>query len=254
MDDLVKKLFENKTVEEISNMLINFNRFQLNRKDHIKKYNRLRKLHSEVLNSMENYILSGKYDIRKYDDIVNRELIKVVDNFDIDFNLNNADDVTVFFELFVYNNHPNIPSVTDIYLKNRKFKNQEKTKMLECMKNSYAGLFKIIDIDRNNGYVTYQDVFTNKKFKIIDIAMSSTLCIDKKRDFYTYNRIITYDDISFATGIHCHFSSECKPLMKFIKTHNYKKCSGFIRCLLLYDICKKDSSFVSNYNHQYGYR
>ena len=37
------------------------------------------------------------------------------------------------------------------------------------MKNSYVGLFKIIKVDREEIYVYYQDVFTNKKFKIIDI-------------------------------------------------------------------------------------
>ncbi len=251
MNDLVNKIFENKTSEEISNMLVNLNRFQLNRKNHIKKYNKLRKLHSEVLDSMENYILSGKYDFRKYDDIVKEELIKAVGDFDIDFDLNNNDDTSIFFELFIYNNHPNILSVTDIYLKNNKFKNKEKIKMLECMKNSYVGLFKIIDTDYKDGYVTYQDVFTKKKFKIIDISMSSSYRINKEREIYIYNRIITYDDISFATGIHCIFSSESKTLMKFIKTHNYKKYSNFIRCLLLYDIYKKDSNVVFNSNHRY---
>lgn len=254
MDEVMKKLFENKTPEEISNMLVNLNRFQLNRKNHIKKYNKLRKLHGEILDSMENYILSDKYDTTKYNDTINSELGKFVDEFDMDFDLNNADDVTVFFELFVYNNHPDIPSVTDIYLKSNKFKNLEKVKMLECMKNSYVGLFKVISVDRDDGYVTYQDVYTKKKFKIIDIAMSSTLSINKKRELYTYNRIITYEDISFATGIHCNFFSDCKSLITFINNHNYKKCSSFIRCLLLYDIYKKDSRVISNYNHKYGYR
>lgn len=254
MDELTKILFEDKTQEEIYNMLVNLNRFQLNKKDHIKKYNKLRKMHGEILDSMQNYIFSGRYDTRKYDDIVDSELSKVVDNFDIDFDLNNDDDITIFLELFVYKNHPDIPSVTDIYLKNNKFKNLDKIKLLECMKNSYVGLFKVIDVDRINGYVTYQDVFTKKKFKIIDIAMSSTLVIDKNRQLYTYNRIITYDTISFASGIHCNFSSESKQLMKFISEHNYQKCCSFIRCLLLYDIYKKDSCIVSSYNHKYGYR
>ena len=179
---------------------------------------------------------------------------KIVDDFNINFDLDNDDDRIILMELFVYKNHPHIPSITEIYLKNNKFKNSDKIKMLECMNNSYAGLFKVIDVDRNEGYVIYQDVFTKKKFKIIDIAMSSTLRIDKKRQLYTYNRIITYEDISFATGVHCNFSSESKLLMDFIKTHNYKKGCSFIRCLLLYDIYKKDHSIIVNYNHRYGYR
>lgn len=126
--------------------------------------------------------------------------------------------------------------------------------MLECMKNSYVGLFKVIAVDRNDGYVTYQDVFTKKKFKIIDIAMSSTLRVDKGREIYTYNRIITVDDISFATGIHCIFSLDSKLLMKFINSNNYKKCLSFIRCLLLYDISKNDSNVICAYHHKYGNR
>lgn len=253
MNEITKLLFKDKTSEEITHMLVNLNRYQLNRKTHIKKYNKLRKLHAEILNSMQDYIFSGKYNFRKYDDIVYSELSRFVDDYDIDFNLENDDDVSIFLELFVYKNHKNIPSVTELYLKNNKFRNADKKKLLECMNNSYVSLFKVIDVDRNNGYVTYQDIFTKKKFKIIDIAMSSSLVINKKRDLYTYNRIITYEDISFATGIHCNFSSNSKKLMKFIETHNYNKCSDFIRCLLIYDIYKKDSDVEFSYNHQYGY-
>lgn len=56
-------MFENKSTNEISTMLINLNKLQLNSKKHIKKYNKLRKLHSEIIDSMENYIIDGKYNI-----------------------------------------------------------------------------------------------------------------------------------------------------------------------------------------------
>jgi len=64
---------------------------------------------------------------------------------------------------------------------------------VKCYENSYVGLFKIIKVDREERYVYYQDVFTNKKFKIIDISMSSTLAIDNKlkvthNHTYGYNR------------------------------------------------------------------
>ena len=145
-------------------------------------------------------------------------------------------------------------SITEIYLQKNKFRNEEKIKMLNSMKNSYVGLFKVIDTDRNDGYITYEDVFTKKKFKVIDIAMSSTLKVDKKRMIYVYNRIITFDDISFGTGIHCMMTSEHKLLKEFIKKHKYKNCSDFSRCLLLYDLSKKDNDLTVGYNNQYGYR
>lgn len=42
--------------EQFSNMLINLNKFQLNRKEHIKRYNKIRNMHSDILDSMESYI------------------------------------------------------------------------------------------------------------------------------------------------------------------------------------------------------
>ncbi len=167
---------------------------------------------------------------------------------------NDTDDRTILNELFIYKNHPKLTSITEIYIAKNKFKNAEKIKMLNSMKNSYVGLFKVVEVDRNDGYITYEDVFTKRKFKVIDIAMSSTLKIDKKRMVYVYNRIITFEDISFGTGIHCMMTSEHKLLKEFIKKHNYKNCSDFSRCLLLYDMSKKDNSLKVQYNNQYGYR
>lgn len=93
-----------------------------------------------------------------------------------------------------------------------------KKKMLNSMKNSYVGLFKVVATDRNDDYITYEDVFTKKRFKVFDIAMSSTLKVDKKRMIYVYNRIIT----SFGTGIHCMMTSKHKLLKEFIKNINIK--------------------------------
>lgn len=49
-------------------------------------------------------------------------------------------------------------------------------------------------------------------------------------------------------------SSEHKLLQEFIKNHKYKKCSDFSRCLLLYDLSKKENDLIVSYNNQYGYR
>jgi hypothetical protein len=84
--------------------------------------------------------------------------------------------------------------------------------------------------------------------------MSSTLKTDEKRMMYFYNRIITFDDISFGTGIHCMMSSEHKLLKEFIKNHKYNKCSDFSRCLLIYDLSKKENKLTVYYNNQYGCR
>lgn len=251
MDELLEKILENKSQSEISSMLINLNKLQLNRKKHIKKYNKLRKLHSEIIDSMEKYIMDGKYNISDYYNYIYNDIDKEISELDIDLYSDDDDDRTILNELFMYKNHPKLMSITEIYLQKNKFRNEEKLKMLNSMKNSYVGLFKVIDADRNDGYITYEDVFTKKKFKVIDIAMSSTLKVDKKRMIYFYNRIITFDDISFGTGIHCMMTSDHKLLKEFIRNHKYRNCSDFSRCLLLYDLSKKDNGLTVGYNNKY---
>lgn len=227
---------------------------QLNRKAHIKKYNKLRKLHGEIIDNMLAYIDSGKYNIDEYFDIISKDIDRETNERDFSLNLSNSDDITIIAELFLYKTHKKIPSLTEVYLEKNKFRNKEKIQLLNSMKNSYVGIFKIVDVDKENGYVYYQDVFTHKRFKLIDIAMSSTLKVDKNKPVYMYNRIITVDDISFGAGIHCMMSWDNKYLKEFIKKHKYNRCSDFSRCLLLYDICKKEKKLSINYNNQYGYR
>lgn len=252
--DFFEKIFENKTPQEMSNILINLNKFQLNRKEHIKKYNKLRILHSEVLDSMELYIEKGNYDYNAYYKGIEKSVNRETKCLDIRLDYYDDDDRTILFELFAYKNHHKIPSITEIFLDKKKFKNKDKIKMLNSMKNSYVGLFKVIASDRNDGYITCEDVFTHKKYKVIDIAMSSTLIVRKERMIYTYNRIITFDDISFFTGIHCMMTSDNKGLKEFIKKHKYNTCSDFSRCLMLYDLSKKEKNLEVSHNHQYGNR
>ena len=106
------------------------------------------------------------------------------------------------------------------------------------MKNSYVGLFKIIKSDDIDGYLYIEDVFTKKKFKIIDVSLSLNDFSKLGKDLYYYNRIITIDDISFSSGIHSIFTSKNTKLMEYIKKHRYKKV-------------KKETNLVITYNNQY---
>ena len=236
---------------EMSNVLINLNKYIISSKKHIKEYYKLRKLHSEILDNMEDYIMSGKYNINKELQVAKENIDKEAGNIRVNLNHNNDNDMAVFTELFIYKNYPTLVSVTEVYLQKHKFRKEEKIKMLNSMMNSYASLFKIIDIDIKNGYVIYEDVFTKQKFKIIDIAMSSTLKIDSKNPTYIYNRIITCGDISFGTGLPCIMTYKFKPLQKFIEKYKNKNISGFVKCLMLYDLSKKDNSVMINCNSNY---
>ncbi len=234
---------------EMSNMLINFNKIQLERKEHIKKYYKYRKIHGEILDSMINYILSGKYNIDDHFDNIREDIYREIPKLHLELDSSDCDEITILNELFMYKNHPKLTSITEIYLKNKKFRNKDKIKLLTSMNNSYVSLFKIIGTDFKNGFVTYEDVFTKKKYKVIDVAMSSTLKIDKKRTIYVYNRIINVENISFGTGIHCMMTSENKLLKEFIKTHKYNKFSDYSRCMLLYDLSKKTKDLKVNRNY-----
>lgn len=240
--------------KKFQDMLVGLNRLRLNRIPHIKKYNKLRILHSEILDSMENYVENGNYSIQNCFNILSKNIEIETKGLDFRLNPTNEDDMTILRELFMYKNHNKIPSITDVFIDKKKFRNKEKVKMLHSMKNSYVGLFKVVKTDFENGYVYYEDVFTHKRFKIIDIAMSSSYRVTKDKTLYLYNRIITYDDISFATGIHCMLDSDNKYLKEFLKKHRYKSCSDFSRCLMLYDISKKGDRIAVNYNNKYGNR
>ncbi len=251
MNEFFDKLFEGKSPEEMVDTIVRLNRFQLNRKTHIKKYNKIRKLHSVILDSMENYIFNSKYDFNKHINIIMNDLKKVVKDLDIEFDLDDPEDIVTLSELLFYNNHPKIEPVTDIYIKKKRFKTEDKNKMLESMKNSYVGLFEVVDVDSWDGYVTLQDIFTKKTFKIIDIALSSSCHIDEKRKRYLYNRIITYEDVSFSSGLHYMFTSNSKEFLEFINSKKYQKYDGFVNCLVLYDLFHRDSSVQIVTNHNY---
>ena len=239
--------------DDMRNIMLNMRRHMLNRKSYIKKYNKYRKIHADILESMASYILDGKYDFGKYISELNkdREVSSVENLKGFDLSSDNPDDVSIIAELFVYKNLKEVPSVTEIYLEKNKFKNEDKVKLLKAMNESYVGLFKVVDIDFDNAYVTYEDVFTKKRFKVIDISMSTFSEVDKNSPIYLYNRVITVDGISFGTGIHCNINYKNKEFKKFLKEHDYENGTDFYRCLVLYEISKNEKNNRVRYNINY---
>ena len=227
--------------KELINGLLNLNQFILNKKPHIRKYIQTRRLFEEVANSMLNYMTKEKYDSHKYFDEMVEFINKKEKSLELDLDMNNNNDLTIINELFIFKNASSIPSITEEYIKNKKFKNKEKVKMLYAMQNSFVGLFEIKKTDFSNGYVFVEDIFTHKKFKITDISLSAPLNI---QPYYLYSRIITYYNISFQTGIACPISKENKELKEFLKKHQYKSYPDFYRCLKLYGISKKENHKV----------
>lgn len=230
-----------KLANDLINGLLNLNQFILKKKTHIKKYIKIRKLFEEIIDNMFNYINKGKYDSHKYFDEMAKFINKKEKNFTLNLNMDIDTDLTIINDLFVFKNSSSIPSVTEEYIKNKKLKNKEKIKMLYAMQSSFVGLFEIKKTDSSNGYIFIEDIFTHKKFKITDLSLSAPL---NNHNYYLYNRIITYDNISFQTGIMCPISKENKELKEFIKKHKYESYPDFYRCLKLYEISKKEKHKV----------
>lgn len=245
-------MFGEKMIDCIHKFAININKMNLNKKEHIKKYNHLRKVHEEIINNMQGYIFSSKYDLAKQFNEFTKILKNTHLNANVSLNTSDSDDITIFIELYVYKHHPNIQSITEHYLNTGKFRNDEKVKMLNSMNNSIVSLFKIISADSNEGYVVFEDVFTKRRYRIIDIAMSSTFNLNENSEIYRYDRLITYDDITFATGIHCTLTKKNNKFKDFLKNRDNKKNNDIVNCLALYDISKSSNDIRSNYNIKFG--
>lgn len=76
------------TPEQINHLFIRLNRLKLDREPHIKKYNKIRRLHSDIIDSMENYLFT-KYNVEKENLKIAKEIGKEINGLCL--NLNSSD-------------------------------------------------------------------------------------------------------------------------------------------------------------------
>lgn len=232
------KVMDKDFAEFFLNGMNNLRQLMLKSEKHIKKYYKYRKVHGEVLDSMQNYIYNNKYDLseelNKILDIVKKEVKGNVKVLNINFDLNNSLDLNKFLDLCVYKNHPNMNCVVDEYLTKNKFKNPDKVEMLYAMRDSFASFFKVIDKDYN-GFVKIEDLVTNKVYKVVDISLSNPIF---KNSPYLYCRLITINDINFLSGTMA-FPKNIKKINNYIKNCKYKKKSGLVETLEVYNLNKE---------------
>ena len=251
MNDMFKDLINNDDSHKNIDLLVDLNNIRLKDKNNIKKYRKIRNLHNTIMDDMQDYIYHGGEIFNYYSPESIKEIRKIINKIGLGLNLDNPDDLRIFFDLIIYDNLPSIKPVVDIYLENKKYNNAEKNKMLEAMENSVVSLFLIKDADKDNGYVTYEDVFTKKQYQVVDVALSSSFIASDKIKLYIYNRIITYDDMTIATGLNCAFTSESEQLKKFLKKNKFKENSSFENTLMLYKMSKNDASVFIKVNDKY---
>lgn len=232
-------------VEMMTDFFNNFQKLMLRNKPNIKKYEKIRKLHCEVIDSMMNYNDSGKFELKFLAGISEEELLsspnlKIIDSY---FDTNTQLGAQAMGNVLVYKNSKDMNCITEEYINKNKFRKPEKIEMLNSMLNSVAGLFEITYTNRELGEVHLRDVLTEKEYCVTDIGLSSNF---NNEIFYMYMRIITYDGISFGTGLNLIFNKNdkfiCNWINENIKEYNNKQ--ELMRFLELYNEFERDNKGI----------
>ena len=231
--------------EMITDFFNNFQKLMLKNKPHIKKYERIRKLHGEIIDSMMKYNDSGKFEFEflagiSEEEFLNNPNLKIIDsNFDTTTQLG----AQAIGNVLIYKNSKDMNCITEEYIKKNKFRKPEKIEMLNSMLNSVAGLFEIINTDVLLGQVTIKDVLTKKEYIITDIGLSSNF---NNEIFYMYMRIITYDGISFGTGLNLIFNKKDKFICNWIRENlkEYNNKQEITRFQELYNEFERDNKGI----------
>ena len=227
-------------METMHNMLANMRDFLLKDKPHIKEYKKIRKLHSEIIDNMQQYYEEGnfkqEFDLGEVKDKIETKNIKLLST---DFDTSTQLGMTALLNIIIYKNSSTANCLTEEYLRKNKFRKPEKVEFLRAMLNSEAGLFEITKTDEENAQVKMKNVLSGKEYLVTDIALSGNKNNDK---FYWYNRIITYNAISFGTGVGIIFEKTDKFIINWINENkkNYNEKEEMVRFLTLYNEYQKN--------------
>lgn len=229
--------------------MTNLRSFTLDTKSHIKEYYKIRKMHSEIINSMVLYNEADKFQF-KIDNsyIYNNEY--PIDNkeklhwIETNFNLETREGVQAFYDLLIYKTAPNMNCITEDFIKSNRYRKPEKIEFLHSMLNSTIGLFEVVKTDFDEGYVYLKNMYTNIEYRIVDIALSGSHRYD---GFYMYTRLINYNDIIFNTGLNLIFNKKERFIKNHIHKHkkNYTPEGEFHRFTQLYNYYSKNPNKIN---------
>ena len=226
--------------ETMLDFLTNMQEFLLKNKPHIKEYKKIRKLHREIIDSMMNYFYNKNSELVIDYNIDNENVYDINSKFDTSTQLG----AQALGNVVIYKNAPNMNCVTEDYIKNKKYRAQEKIEFLESMLNSEAGLFEVTKTDRKEGQVYVRNVLNNNEYCLTDIGLSSNL---SNENFYMYMRVITYHGISFGTGLNLVFDKKDKFIQKWIKENlaDFDKKQEIVRFIELYNEYEKNENKIN---------
>lgn len=200
--------------------LRNLRSYVLQKKEHIKKYHKIRKLVFEVLSSMDNEVKNNMdYYSNKMNDYLRNNMsyfTPLYNSIEFDYNL--------FLKLIIFLDVDD-KSLVNKYLENNKFRKEEKINMLKSLSKFKVGLYRIVEVDESNAYVTLKNIKTLDRIKIVDEGLSMSYKMFKDRDFCLLGLSIEYDDITF-NEISIPIINENKYVYEFIKMYKSNKLNN----------------------------
>jgi hypothetical protein len=237
----VDDFFNSISSSDVLKALLGMQTLILDRKPHIKKYKKIRKLHGEVLGGMMDYYHKGKFEqkidleyVKQVHADAKTDGVGNVTLFESRFDPNTDEGMEGMAEMLVYKKSPNVSCITEDFINSNRYRKPEKIEFLYSMLNSRLSLFEITDAEPVEGYVYLKDVYTGEEYKITDVSLS---LYPVENDIYIYRRIITYDGVCFGTGLNSVFKKSDSFIKKHIAHHkkNYQPHGEYIRFIQLYN-------------------
>ena len=211
-------------------------RLTLDRKPHIKQYYKIRKLHGEIVDTMVQYHENGKFKQEINADAVPqpKKYDKTLYLIESSFDFETKHGTNAFYDMLIYKSAPNTSCITEDFIRNHRYRKPEKIEFLHSMLDSKPGLFEVSNVDMHEGYAYLKEVFTGAEYKIVDVGLSGG---PNYGDFYLYTRVITYQGISFGTGLNLSFTKSDGFIKNHIRHHkkDYSPNGEFLRFSQVYN-------------------
>ena len=230
-----------KQQENLLRGIMNMRMFIMGGKPHIKEYNKIRKMHGEIIDDMVRYNEEGKFQRRMDANSTPQDVRgKTVHLLESDFDFTTETGTQAAYDIFIYKSTRNMSCITEDFIQKNRYKKPEKIELLHSMLHSTLGLFEVTGTIMEEGYAYIKDVFTGAEYTMIDIGLSGGQSYDT---FYLYTRIITHRGFSFGTGLNFVFKKTDSFITKHIQEHkkDFEPNAEFIRFTQLYNRYSKDT-------------
>lgn len=223
----LEELEENTSTHElmIINAINKMRRISLDKKSHIKEYDKARKLHGEIVDSMVQYYESGKFRQKQTIDYIaahnhKKKLdFKQLHLLQSEFDLETRVGVQSLYDLLIYKVAPHMNCITEDFIQNHRYRRVDKLEFLQSMLDSKLGLFEVVGVDFKEAYAYLKEVFSGAEYKITDIGLSGSG--ESFAEVYLYTRIIQYKGVCFGTGLNYIFAKDDSFVKNYIS--KYKK-------------------------------